>query len=94
MMTRGVVEATGVVSLLQMVLAVDVVRVLQVRGHLRLFKSGDVVDGGAVVEHALDSLARGKCRPGPLGTPHAASVVAEFHLRLQGLVHHRVALQW
>ena len=45
MMTRGVVEATGVVSLLQMVLAVDVVRVLQVRGQLRLFKSGDVVDG-------------------------------------------------
>ena len=93
-MTRGVVEATGVVGLLQKVLAIDVVRVLQVRGHLWLFKSGDVVDRGAVVEHALDSLARGKCRPGPLGTPHAARVVAELHLRLQGLVHHGVALQW
>ena len=87
-------EATGVVSLLQMVLAVDVVRVLQVGGQLRLFKSGDVVDGGAVVEHALDSLARGKCRPGPLRSPQAASVVAQLHFRLQRLVHHGVALQW
>ena len=59
-----------------------------------MFKSGDVVDGGAVVEHALDSLARGKCRPGPLDSPHAASVVAELHFRLQRLVHHGVALQW
>ena len=59
-----------------------------------MFKSGDVVDGGAVVEHALDSLARGKCRPGPFGSPHAASVVAELHFRLQRLVHHGVALQW
>ena len=61
--SRGVVEATRVVGLFQMVLAVHVVRVLQVRRKLGLFESCNVMHSRPVVEHPLDSVARGKCRP-------------------------------
>ena len=60
---RCVVEATRVVGFFQVVLAVHVVRVLQVGRKLGLFESCNVMHSRPVVEHPLDSVARGKCRP-------------------------------
>ena len=60
---RCVVEAAGMVGLFQVPLAVHVVRVLQVGCKLGLFESRDVMHSRPVVEHALDSVTRGKCRP-------------------------------
>ena len=61
--SRGVVEATRVVGLFQVALAVHIVGVLQVGRKLGLFESRDVMHSRPVVEHPLDSVARGKCSP-------------------------------
>ena len=63
MVPRGVVEATRVVGLFQVALAVHIVRVLQMRCKLGLFESRNVMHGRPVVENPLDSVARGKCGP-------------------------------